>query len=118
MEVPVGPAVARDDRLARAAPARPGRPPRKSTSSTACGRLAADLGGVAQAERLEHGDAVRRDLDAGADLAERRRLLEDPHPRPPLRQRRRRGEPADPGADHRDLPSLEPHPIPPMSAGI
>ena len=68
--------------------------------------------GVVQPERREHGDPVRPDLDAGADLAEHGRLLEDPHPRAAPRQGDRDGEAADPRPDHRDLKSSEPHPLP------
>ena len=62
-----------------------------------------------EAERLEHGDPVRRDLQAGPHLGERRRLLEDDDPRPPPRQRRGRREPADAAADDGDIAPLEAH---------
>jgi len=60
---------------------------------------------LADAEGVERMPGVGRDLDAGADLAELRRLLE--HDRMPAlsRQRQRGGEAADAAAgdDHREL---------------
>ena len=59
----------------------------------------------ADAERVERVPGVRRDLDAGADLAELRRLLQHHRAETLARQRQRRGEAADAAAgdDHRLL---------------
>src|SRR5688500_6589892 len=50
------------------------------------------------AEGVERVPGVRRDLDAGADLAELRRLLEHHRAEPLARERQRRGQAADAAA--------------------
>ena len=70
MEVPVGPAVARDAPPGRGARGRPGGRRAVVEELDRLGQAGAGLGGVAEAEGLEHGDAVRGDLQAGADLGE------------------------------------------------
>ena len=73
---------------APAAPAPPAAPRGgRGARPRSAGSVAHRLGRIAEAEGLEHRHPVRRHLDAGADLLERRRLLQDPHPRPALRQR-------------------------------
>ena len=57
---------------------------------------------LADAERIEGGEGVRRELDAGADLADLGRLLEDGDAKAALRERQRRGEAADAGAGDDD----------------
>ena len=57
---------------------------------------------LADAERVEGGERVRRELDAGADLADLRRLLEDDDAKAALRERQRRGEAADAGTGDDD----------------
>ena len=54
---------------------------------------------LADPEMVEHVHRVGAELDAGADLAKIRRLLEDPHLETRLHQARRRRQPAKPGAD-------------------
>jgi len=58
----------------------------------------------ADPERVERVPGVGRDLDAGADLAELRGLLEHHRAEPLARQRERRGEPADAAAGDDDRP--------------
>src|SRR5688572_31148752 len=53
-------------------------------------------------ERIERVPGVGRDLDAGADLAELRRLLEDHRAEALARERQRRGEAADAAAGDDD----------------
>ncbi len=68
-------------------------------------RLLADRDGgegFAQAQRVEHPARIRRDLDAGPDLAELAGTLVHRHPRPPLREGERRRQPADAAADDGD----------------
>ncbi len=55
--------------------------------------------GRAQAEPMEQPRGVGADLDAGADLADARRLLVDLHVEAGLQQMQRGGEPADAAAD-------------------
>ena len=62
----------------------------------------AATGALADAERVEARERVRRELNAGADLADLRRLLEDDDAKAALRQRQRRGEAADAGAGDDD----------------
>ncbi len=61
------------------------------------------LHSLADAERIDGVPGVRRELDAGADLAELGGLLEHDDPEVAPRQRERHGEAADPapGDDHR-----------------
>ena len=110
VEVPVGPAVARHDRRARAAPA-PRAAPALVASSTASrrGSPAPPRRRAAPAPRAPRPRSARSGCPPPTS-PERRRLLEDPHPRPALRQRDRRREAADPAPDHRDVPPFEPHP--------
>src|SRR5437667_272643 len=60
------------------------------------------LHSLADAERIDGVPGVRRELDAGADLAELGGLLEHDDPEVAPRQRERHGEAADPapGDDH------------------
>jgi hypothetical protein len=53
---------------------------------------------LADAERVEGRERIGAQLDAGADLADLRRLLEDLHRVAPPRERERGGEPADAAA--------------------
>ena len=55
------------------------------------------------AQPAQHLDRVRRHLDAGADAREARRLLVDVHVVPDALEKRGGGEPADAGADDRDV---------------
>jgi hypothetical protein len=57
---------------------------------------------LADAERVEGGEGVRCQLDAGADLAELRRLLEDPDGEAASRQGQRGRQAADAGAGDDD----------------
>ena len=60
------------------------------------------LHSLADAERIDGVPGVRRELDAGANLAELGRLLEHDDPEAASRQAERHGEAADtaPGDDH------------------
>ena len=55
-------------------------------------------GAVADPERVECGERVRTELDAGADLADRRRLFEHLDRTALARERERRGKTADAAA--------------------
>ena len=57
----------------------------------------------AQAQAIEHLHRIGAHLDAGADLAERGRLLGDAHAVPALQQRGGGGQAAEAGADDRDV---------------
>jgi hypothetical protein len=57
---------------------------------------------LGNAQPMQKARCVRPDIDAGADLAERPRLLVDPHVKAGSRQRRRGRKPADAAADDRD----------------
>ncbi len=106
MELPVGPPVAG---------CRPQRQPRHRAAATIVpqfdrlGQAGTRRGGVTQPQRLQHGDTVRRNLYAGADLGERRRRLEHQHPGAAPGQGDRRCKAADAGADDRDLLAGEAH---------
>ena len=108
VDLPVGAAVAGDARAAD----------RQARDEAAAAELAQldpvgevrerrDL--VGEPERLEHGDAVRGDLQAGADLGERLGALVDGDPRAALAEGGGGGEPADAAADHRDFAPGEAH---------
>ena len=58
--------------------------------------------GLADAEIIEGVERVRPELDAGADLAERRGLFQQDRADALLRQPQRRGEPADAAACNQD----------------
>ena len=73
------------------------------------GMTGAGLRRVAQTERLEHGDAIGRDLQARPGLGQARRPLVDVHARPALGERGRGGEAADARPDDGDLPAGEAH---------
>ncbi|MEI2735834.1 MAG: hypothetical protein V9G24_14175 [Rhodoblastus sp.] len=64
---------------------------------------------LADAERVEGGEGVGTELDAGADFADLRRLFENRDLEALPRQRQRRGEPADAAADHDDPAALPSH---------
>ena len=60
---------------------------------------------VGETEPVQDARGVRADLDAGADLAQRRRLLVDVHVQARAQQRERRREAADASADDADSSS-------------
>ena len=106
VEVPVRPPVARLRR-------RPERQPRHQAAVAMLAELDRlrhhRAGGepVGDAERREHRDAVRPDLQPGAHLAEFRRPLQERHRCAPARQRQRNRHAADAAAHHRDRPALD-----------
>jgi hypothetical protein len=57
---------------------------------------------VFEAERAQHLHGIRRELDAGAHLAELRRAFEDRYVDAVLPQCTGRGQPAQPRSDHND----------------
>ena len=73
----------------------------------ACRRPTADvLQGLAQTQRHQRLAGVGRDAEPRADLAELGHLLEHPHPLACAQKPKRRGEPADAGADDDDVRGL------------
>ena len=64
------------------------------------------LGGVADAERIEHRQRVGRHLQADAGLAEFRRLLKHQRLEAVTRKRQRAGQPANPAARDGDRPDV------------
>ena len=68
------------------------------------GNTASALTGATRPEDFEHPEHVRPKLDAGADLLELGRLLDQLRRNALARQRQRRGEPADAATDDDDLP--------------
>ena len=71
----------------------------------------AAAGGGTDAERIEGGEGVRRELHAGADLADLGRLLEDGDAKVALREREGRCQPADAAADDEDRAGVSAHAI-------
>ena len=71
---------------------------------------------LAEAERMQHPRPVRRDLQPGADLADRLGLFENGDLGAPQRQRARHGQPRDPGAEHGDFPTDQHWPLPEMTS--
>ena len=67
------------------------------------GNTASALIGADEAQNIEHPEHVGPELDAGADLLEFRRLLDDLRGDALARQRQSRREPADAAADDEDL---------------
>ena len=67
------------------------------------GNTASALTGSIKSEQFEHPEHVRPELNAGADLLELRRLLNDLRGDAAARQRERRGKPADAAADDNDF---------------
>ena len=67
------------------------------------GRAGHRLDRGAQAQRLQHARAVRRDLHTGADLLQRSRLLQHRHGDAALQQGQRGGEAAQPGTGDQDV---------------
>jgi hypothetical protein len=63
---------------------------------------------LAQAQHIEHLHRVGAHLDAGAHLAELRRLLVDPHAMAALQQRGGRGQAAEAGTDDGDVHARPP----------
>jgi hypothetical protein len=57
---------------------------------------------VGEAEPVEHARRIGTDLDAGSNLSQRRCLLVDVDVEARAQQRQRRGQTADPAADHCD----------------
>ena len=100
--MPVGPAV---PGLCRLAQRHTGHQPAAVMVAQLDRRRRARLNrhGVAQAQRLEHRDAVRPELDAGADLAQPLSLLEYSDLCAAPRQRQRCRKAADACPDHPDL---------------
>ena len=103
MDVPVGTPVAGDGRLAQRHPGNRAPAAAMVEKFHRLGKAGADLCRVTQAERLEHRDPVRRNLEPGANLGEGGSLLVDVDPRMALGERGRRGEAADAGTDDGDL---------------
>jgi hypothetical protein len=101
MEHPVGRAIALDRRRAEIEelPALPGAP-EADLLALRLDRDAAER--ILEPERDQNAGPVGADLDAGADLAQRRRLLEDGDVEAATQQRERGGETADPGTDDED----------------
>ena len=62
----------------------------------------ARAGALAHAERVERGERIGAELDAGADLADVRGLLEDLHREAAARERQRGRETADAAAGNED----------------
>jgi hypothetical protein len=63
----------------------------------------ASLASLEHAQAIQHRGRVRRELDAGADLAERGRLLEQVHGAARLRHGQRARQAADASADDKQV---------------
>ena len=79
-------------------------PPRAEQPDLLAGWFAGDpLHRPFQTERDQNACAVGAELNAGAELPQLRRLLEDLNADSALKHRQRRNQPADPGAGDQDF---------------